>query len=162
MYYASLDVDVAILRTAREVAKAAPEQMSAYFDGVVRPRVESLAQEKLAPYPGPTQLPFAFGTARSRRFYFAAKVPRGSRGGRYQRTGELAQAWRVDIDRRRNEGAISIRNVSPVAIYVFGVWQTLGHERTGWGKDFPAAIREITDITTDLLIDGWAEVLGIK
>ena len=74
MYTDSLHIDFDVLRTTREVAQAAPEKMSAYFADVVRPRVESLVQEKLAPYPSQVHYPFVFGTERSRRWYFANKV----------------------------------------------------------------------------------------
>ncbi len=159
MYYSSLSIPYDVLRATRETAQTAPGKMGAYVDSVVRPRVESLVQGKLAPYPGPAHHPFEFATDRSRRYYFASrkgKLP-------YRRTGDLGRAWKVNIDRRQNDGAISVVNRSPAAIWVIGNRQVEGHRRTGWAKDYPAAVQEIAAVATDLLIDGWYDIVtGVR
>lgn len=155
MYFASLSIPYDVLRATRETAQTAPGKMGAYVTAVVRPRVMSLVQERLAPYPGPTHHPFEFATDRSRRYYFASrkgKLP-------YPRTGDLGRAWRVDIDRRRNDGMIAVRNTSPAAIYVIGAFQVAGHRNTGWGKGFPKTLETISNTATDLIIDGWYSIV---
>lgn len=158
MYYATVSIPKDVLQAQRATAQAAPGKMGEYVTTVVKPRVETLVQQHLAPYPGPVSRPFVFGTDRSRHYYFAShkgKLP-------YRRNFDLAKAWRVDIDRRRNAGAIAVRNTSPAAIYVIGAWQVEGHRRTGWGKGFPEAIETISDEATDLMIDGWHTITGVR
>jgi len=160
MYYASLDIPRDVLQAQRETVKTAPGKMGDYMVNVVKPEVQSLVQAELAPYPGEAVHPFAFATAKSRRWYFANRVPKGSKQGRYPRTGDLAQEWVVEVDRRRNEGFMSVRNTDPAAIYVFGARQVPGHARTGWGRDFPQKIALISDTATDLIIDGWYGIVS--
>lgn len=160
MYYASLEIPRDVLQAQRETIQTAPGKMGDYIATVVKPEVESLVQSRLAPYPGPAVLPFEFATVKSRRWYFANRVPSGSKKGRYQRTGDLAQEWIVEVDRRRNEGFMSVRNTDPAAIYIFGNRQVSGHARTGWGKDFPEVIGLISDRATDLIIDGWYGIVS--
>lgn len=160
MYYASLDIPRDVLQAQRETVKTAPGKMGDYIANVVKPKVQSLVQAHLAPYPGEAVHPFTFATARSRRWYFANRVPRGSKQGRYKRTGDLAQEWRVDIDRRRNEGFMSVLNTDPAAIYIFGNRQVPGHAQTGWGRGFPQKIALISDQATDLMIDGWYSIVS--
>lgn len=160
MYYASLDIPTDVLQAQRETIKTAPGKMADYIVNVVKPQVQTLVQSELAPYPGEVVHPFEFATAKSRRWYFANRVQRGSKQGRYQRSGDLAQEWVVEVDRRRNEGFMSVRNTDPAAIYIFGARQVPGHARTGWGKNFPQKIVLISDAATDLIIDGWYGIVS--
>lgn len=160
MYYASLAIPHDVLLAQRETVKTAPGKMGDFIATVVMPEVQSLVQARLAPYPSEAVLPFAFATAKSRRWYFANRVPRGSKKGRYQRSGDLAQEWITEVDRRRNEGFMTVRNTDPAAIYIFGNRQVPGHARTGWGRGFAEAIAQISATATDRIIDGWYAIVS--
>lgn len=76
-------------------------------------------------------LPFIWSTdprkqARARGWYFANVVPKGSKGGRYKRTGKLSKAWKVDIVISDNAVAITAENPVKAVRYVTGKRQVPG------------------------------------
>lgn len=157
MFLAKVDVDLSVIRTQREIARRAPGAMGNYVQMVMVPQVQRKVSESYAPYPPPAIHPFVFATARSRRWYFAnvraGNIPTDGRG--YVRSGALGQAWRVLVDRRQNEGFLTVKNVASSAIYVFGNRQVPGHRNTGWGAQFERANHEVGDLATYLLAKGW-------
>jgi hypothetical protein len=162
MYRVSAIIDDDILLAKREVIRKAPGEMGLYARRVIQPRLNTEVQRRIVPYPGRVSKPFEFATDKSRRYYFA------SRKGRlpYRRTGRLKRGWQVRIDLRRNEGLISIYNLEPYAVYVYGPGflrtsrrQVPGHKRTGWGKNLDREIIAISQIAQNLLIDGWYKIL---
>ena len=166
MYSASLTIPKDKLLAIRNAPTAARTQFTAKMDKVVRPAVQAKVDQVVAVDPGPVVSgplsPFQFATDKSRRFYFAAfkgLIP-------YQRTGDLLRAWVVTFDRRLADGQLIIRNVSPVAGYVYGPGSALasflqvpGHARTGWGRNLPAALSTVQVYAIDLIASTWTDTV---
>jgi len=96
-------------------------------------------------------LPFKFGSEKSRRWYFANKVPRGSRGGRYQRTGGLGKSWTVQSVKGQGAYRATLSSSMQGAVFVVGNLnrgrQVAGHGITGWQYVAP----KIEDWQSDVL-----------
>lgn len=132
----------------------------------VKPQVEQAVSDTFGQYPGPVKHPFAFGTPKSRRWYFANKVPKGSKGGSYARRGAPPLGWTTHIDFRLSNGQIIVYNPWKAAKYVYGrrahstefdQRQVPGHFNTGWGADLDVAAQLVTERATNLTIDAWYE-----
>lgn len=103
-------------------------------------------------------LPFVWSfdpvkNARARRWYFANKVDRNTPGGRYQRTGGLAEAWKTTTLITDDSGSVTIDNPVDGAVYVVGDYIVPSHEKTGWGRN----VRGIVDEYSVLLDEGISE-----
>lgn len=90
-------------------------------------------------YEPPQRKTYIFSTPKSRRWYFANKVPKGSKGGNYNRTHALSKGYRVRVI--NGDGAV-ILSVSNPANKVLGFvkgdsrrLQTIGHRINGWVPD---------------------------
>ncbi len=156
MFYTEVILDTDVLEAVKSIPRRVTPAMALYVDRRVIPHIEQRVQATLSVYPGPVVYPFEFATEKSRRAFFATNG--FGKGIPTRRTGELGRAWVVDVDRRRNEGYITIRNTAPSAIYVIGVRQVPGHRRTGWGARFDHYILDISEEANDMLIDGWVIV----
>lgn len=88
--------------------------------------------------------------ARARRWYFANKVPKGSQGGRYQRTGALERGWDTPVVTNANGGEIRLVNNTPGAIYVQGELQVPSHTATGWATDQDIVEKYRTQLADDI------------
>lgn len=82
-------------------------------------------------------LPFIWSSdpskqARARAYYFAVIVPRGSKGGTYQRTGALEKATEVSFINLPNGGEFVLKNEADGAEFVIGSSQVPSHYLTGW------------------------------
>lgn len=78
--------------------------------------------------------PWQFQTAKSRAWYFANKVPKGSKGGRYVRTHAFVRGWRGRVSVGDNAVTMSISNPAPQTKFITGKRQVIGHAITGWQK----------------------------
>lgn len=111
-------------------------------------------------YPPQPTLPFKWSfdpiaNARARRWYFANKVPRGSAGGRYQRSGALGKNYDMEFDFDfEGDTIFYLTNATPGAEYVVGERQVPSHERSGWEQLDDAALRLSTTINEEF-IDVW-------
>lgn len=125
---------------------------------VTRSKSAILAKLHTAPEAVP-DLPFIWSydpakQARARRWYFANMVPKGSTGGRYQRTGALERAWKIAVRVTPEGGAVEVSNASPGAIYVVGDYQVPSHYLTGWPTVEDATL-EAVGVLEDGLIEEW-------
>lgn len=150
-------IDSDVLQAVKAIPDRVDPAMGRYVQQVVRPAVQSRVNQTFAVYPGPVVRPFQFATEKSRRAYFATKG--FGKGLPYHRTNELQRGWKVEVDRRKNSGFISIRNTAPAAVYVIGGRQVPGHRRTGWGEHFDAYTISVSEYVIDLLITGWVETI---
>ena len=133
----NIQIDSDVLAAVAYTANNAPGLMATAYKRQIRSlRGRLLARLKAYPQNVPN-LPFIWSydpvkQARARRWYFANKVPKGSKGGRYQRTGKLAEAWNVVATASDYSGILAIENDAPGAIYVQGEYQVPSHYDTGW------------------------------
>lgn len=125
----------------------------AVSDALKREVIPPLLSE-LRHVPGPSKHPWAFATAKSRRWWFyavrAGLVP--TDGERYVRSGKLMAAWKVRISVDDDTVVLSAENKNKAIRYVTGDRQVRGHKNTGWPKHGPT-------------IDFWAEAgreVGMK
>lgn len=125
------------------------------FNRDIKPHLLSELQYE----PGPAVLPFQFETEKSRRWYFANKVPKPLPGqkrvpGRYIRTHKLSKGWKVGISADDELIVISAQNSRKYEQFVTGPRQVKGHAITGWVK------RQATiDFWTDAAIDSTMQVV---
>lgn len=138
----TVTLNTAALDAQAEAARVSPALMASGMKVLVR-RERARLRKDVSKTPPQSSLPFIWSLdlaaqGRARRWYFANKVPKGSKGGRYKRTGKLAEAWelRTQIDQRG--GVIVIENKAPGAAYVYGPKQVPSH--SAWiNKDKLAA-----------------------
>lgn len=162
-YGYSLDIDTTYLEMISEVTPRVPELATQYFEDTVVPNIETEVDRVIAPYP-PQRIPWGdgFATPKSRRWYFANKVEKGSKGGHYERTLDLMRAWYVRLDRRSVENFLRIGNSEPYAGHVYGRGNALsaynqvpGHALTGWGDDFDNKFAAIEEYSIQQLFAAW-------
>lgn len=131
-----------------QFAAAIPDEMDAVGREVFQ-RLEQPLLTDLRTYPGSVVHPFQFATEKSRRWYFAA-IASGiirTSGGRYQRTGGLADSWQVDYLLNENGFIIRVKSDYKGTKYVVGSfdrsrnYQVPGHKNTGWRLVLPVVDR---------------------
>jgi hypothetical protein len=162
MYSVRLTIPRDVFQAQRTAPLKARTLLATKIEREVQPQVERQAQDLLGREPGPVVHPFAFATAKSRRWYFWAfkgRLP-------YRRTGQGAKGWRVAFDRRLNAGQIRIYNLWEASGYVYGAGNPLasfrqvpGHARTGWGRDFPVALNLLQEFIVNLLVEAWYQAV---
>lgn len=158
MYSADVFVDTDVLEAYSQAARDAPGFMDAQAKRLIQRRKSELKAEILVEPPEPS-LPFVWSldpvkNARARGWYFANKVPRGSAGGRYQRTGALMDAFDILVDTSEGTGVFTITNDAPGAEFVIGFKQVPSHRESGWANLDDTALKFSERITNDL-IDLW-------
>lgn len=123
----------------------------------------------ISKYPAPAVHPFAFATAKSRRWYFAQLREGKIRtdGTRYVRSGGYAKSWQIIY---RSEGATfyaTLFTAFDAARFIGGTLQqdasaaarriVPGHKNTGWMQTSPIAWRYvdliIAQFKDDMLIE---------
>jgi hypothetical protein len=162
MYNVRLTIPRDVLQAHRTAPDRARALLMTRIERDVKPQVERQAQDLLGRPPGPVSRPFAFATAKSRRFYFwrfKGQLP-------YRRTGQSGKSWRVALDRRLNDGQLRIYNLWAAAGYLYGPGNELasfrqvpGHRNTGWGRDFPTALPLLQEFTVSLLVEVWYQTV---
>lgn len=163
MYKTDVIIDTDVLDAVKEIPRRVDPALADYVDREIRPALEHFIDVRVSRYPGPVKHPFVFATARSRRAFFASNG--FGRGIPTKRTGQLKKSWRLRIDRRQNEGYITLTNVASYAGYIYGSGNVLasyrqvpGHRNTGWGEDLDEDLLALSQRATDMLIDGWITV----
>jgi hypothetical protein len=160
---ASVDVDTDVLDAIRStVGQSAP-----VMETLVRRRVRNTRSQIKAELKAPNEfpeLPFVWSydpaaQARARRWYFANKVPKGSKGGRYQRTGDIEAAWDITFVDDVEGASIQLENDAPGAEYVYGDKQVPSHYLTGWGQIDEIASRYQDEFNLGLIED-WFTASG--
>jgi len=160
MYKLTITPPNDLFRAIKALPKASQVKMRASMQSELRPAVKKDVDATLAVYPGPVVHPFEFATAKSRAWYFANKVPKGSKGGSYIRTGLLAKMWSVDLIFGLDNDVIFIYNASTISKWVYpGPQQVPGHARTGWGRDFDTGKELITEDSINLIVGLWRKVV---
>lgn len=165
MFRVEAIIDTDVIEAQRDlIENIAPEFGLAMRNEVV-PLVTKKVQQTIAVYPPAVKHPFEFATDKSRRAYFATQG--FGHGIPYQRTKTLYNSWKVELDRRMNEGFIQIKNTAPYAGYVYGSGSTEGsyeqvpgHRNTGWGRDMDNQVLDLSEYTQNLIIDLWYKVLS--
>ena len=155
-YEIFLDTDV--LAAVQEQLKQMPKLTENALRIAIRRSRARLRSKIIAPPNLPT-LPFVWSldpaaNARARRWYFANKVPKGSPGGRYQRTGALVEGINVTTIKDGDGDLISIGTDFDRARYVVGEQQVPSHQRTPWFELDELALEESL-LLTDEVIDLW-------
>jgi hypothetical protein len=148
---------LAKLPLTKQTAERAFRQVIA----AARPRIEGKMQ---APSNVP-DLPFVWSydpaaNARARRWYFANKVPKGSKGGRYQRTGALTDGLDVALFSETDGFSAAITSAFDKFEYVIGDRQVPSHEQTPW-FNLDAIVDEESILLADEVIDRWLELVDL-
>lgn len=118
--------DESELLAMREAALSSPQRLNAIVNQRIIPAAQKQVDARLNKAPGKVKYPFEFATAKSRRWYFANRMPP------YRRTGQSLQ-WRLRlmvIDGQTFR--IVSQEPHAAAKYVFGPRQVPGHRNTGW------------------------------
>jgi hypothetical protein len=169
MYRISLGIPRDLFRSARNLRPRVVRRLNTKLTTKVQPQLQQDVRH-LVIEPRPVVHPFEFSTPKSRRWYFANKAPRGSRGGSYARTHKLIQAWKVAIIRVSERQYVIVTNEIPESQYVYGLpflaqFHTLqrqvpGHWRTGWGnEELRIAIALINEHAVELIRQAYRETI---
>lgn len=121
------------LRDFDDVSEMIAEFPDLYFSivhGAYSEQIAPLMLAKLRQYPPPVKRPFQFATAKSRRYWFAVLAKKYPNG--YQRTGKLADAWKINLDLWDGDLVLSASNSRKYYKWVQGDRQVPGHANTGW------------------------------
>lgn len=162
----TLSVPPDLLDALRGIPQRAEARFADRLQTEVKPQLEQAVSDTFGQFPGPVVHPFQFSTPKSRRWYFANKVPKGSKGGSYVRKGKPPLGWAVRIDFRLEGGEIIIYQQWNKAKYVYGrrahyptfdQRQVPGHFNTGWGQDLDTAAQLVQERAVSLTIDAWYE-----
>lgn len=150
----------AIFDSVRDLPRRSRQQFQRELQTVVKPNLQTEVKDLIGREPGPVVHPFQFSTDKSRRAYFAT---RGfGKGIPYQRTHDLVNSWFVDL--QLGTGTIVIFNAKRYGKYVYGSptqLQVPGHLKTGWGRDFPAALQLITEYGIEQILDAWGRAVNV-
>lgn len=124
------------------------------FEAEVNALMPSLA-------PGTPSSPFAFGTPRSKRYYFwlITSTEGLTDGSHWLRTGDIESSFEVQVSDRLIENLIRVINRHPKAKYLYGPWQVQGHTNTGWGEEVKESRRQLGQRARVLIIVIWRESL---
>lgn len=133
MYAVESFVDTDIFDAYNETFRRAPGFMAVQTNRLISRRKSRLKSEILVEPPLP-DLPFVWSTdpvknARARGWYFANRVPEGSQGGRYQRTGALLDGFDILVNVDERGGIFTITNDVPGAEFVIGFKQVPSHRK---------------------------------
>lgn len=162
MYGAEVFTDLDVFNAVNEAIVRSPGFMNVQTQRLFQRNKAAIKSELFVEPPLPT-LPFVWSldpaaNARARRWYFANRVPPGSEGGRYPRTGALLDAFDILLDTSESSTIFVIVNDAPGAEFVIGNRQVPSHARSGWGNLDETALRA-SERLTDNLIDLWYTVL---
>lgn len=151
-------VDTDVFEAINAELKRVPALAKNVVTTAVRRSRKRIRQQIVEPDRLPN-LPFVWSfdpaaNARARRWYFANKVPPGSRGGRYQRTGDLVKSFDITTLRSDDSDLIMLDTDASGAEYVVGDRQVPSHAQTPWFQIDEIALRE-SELLTDELIDLW-------
>ena len=162
MYNLKIKLPDNLLKSIKTLPATSYKMMHVEMEKTVKPAVQREVTDLVATYPGPVQYPFEFGTAKSRRAFFATKG--FGRGIPTVRTGELGRSWLVRYRFAQTIGTLILENTDPAAKYVYGnkgQRQIPGHFKTGWGRDLPPALQLIDEYAVKLIIDAWGRSVGL-
>lgn len=124
----------------------------------VRPLI--LKDAKLSNRQPPLPMIWSFNPAaqaRARAWYFANVVPKGSKGGRYKRTGAMDKATQVTGNFTKTGGVITLGNNALGSLYVFGFRQVPGHSAAGHPRFGEVALKW-SGLLSEMLIEDWFTV----
>lgn len=97
--------------------------------------------------------------ARARGYWFAVKVPKGSTGGRYPRTGKLAEAWDIQTTITVAGGVLTAVNEARGSEYVYGPKQNPSHSL--WpNKDKVGA--QVGEELSEAAVELWHTITGAR
>lgn len=139
MIAANATVDLRAINKAEAHIKESPALINNAMKMVRRRGLKRL-RERTQAMPEQSPLPFIWSLdpkaqARARAYWFAVRVPRGSKGGRYKRRGKaggLITKWELLFELTRDEGSITLVNIGEGAQYVYGPRQVPSHTASGW------------------------------
>jgi hypothetical protein len=159
MYGVDAFVDTDVFDAYSDAFRRAPGFMGVQSKRLIQRRKSQLITEVFVEPPLP-DLPFVWSldpakNARARRWYFANKVPYGSEGGRYPRTGDLLDGFDILVNVDEGTGVFTITNDVPGAEFVIGFKQVPSHHR--WVNIDDAALR-MSELLNDDFINLWAIV----
>lgn len=139
MITANATVDLRPINKAEAHIKESPALISNAMK-ILRRRALKRLRERTQDMPEQSPLPFIWSLdpkaqARARAYWFAVRVPRGSKGGRYKRRGKaggLITKWEYLFELTRDEGSITLVNTGEGSEYVYGPRQVPSHTASGW------------------------------
>ena len=120
--------EITALETIPHLMMTAAEKTTA----IIKPNWLAEAQY----YPAAAKLPFAFGTEKSRRYYFGVVAKRFP--GRYARSGKLKQSYFMRLLQHESGIDFVLGTDSEIAKWVVDSfdkrrrYQVRGHRNTGW------------------------------
>lgn len=169
MFRMHLTINQELLNRLRQMPDRAQRNLRRRLQTELAPELQQDVDALMQPGPGPVAEPFAFGTAKSKRYFFALvrEHPEYTDGTHWLRGGPMAieNAFRVQISDRLRENLVNIKNVQREstgtkpwpARYVLGPWAVAGHIRTGWPEQADIARQLLREKAIKRIIEMWKE-----
>jgi hypothetical protein len=162
MIQAAITIDDDVLEALQDAMGQAPKLTQTLFRRRVRIRRQQLKQRVNKTVPQP-DLPCIWSfdpvaDARARGWYFANIVPKGSKGGRYQRQGKIEAGWDFIEEQQGGATIIRLENDAEGAEFVVGARQVPSHADSGHPQIDDLA-REFSAFMVDDAIETWYTVI---
>ena len=112
--------------------------------------------------PASAVYPFAFGTEKSKWYYLHVIIPEGlveTDGSHYLRSGAIENGFRVLVADYFIGDLVTIKNIQPKAVYVYGPRQVLGFSLSGWGAEMDVARDLLREEAIKLLEVYWRQAV---
>lgn len=157
MISVTVSVPTDVIEAINEQIGRTPALMSRAYTRATS-RLKGRMLDELRAQPGPPHYPLRWKSDRQRRYVMWLLRSEGNLP--YQRTGELAQGWEVNIASSDAGGAITVENAVPYAQYVEGDAAQPFHLDTGWPQAAPIIARYAEE-AEEVLIQTWFTVTDI-
>jgi hypothetical protein len=151
-----LVLETDVIKAVQSAAANSPRAVNTLINKSIRGDVEWRILPRLRQQPGEPVEPIQWATELQRIAFFASDG--FGRGIGADRTGQLAQSWRLNWDIAR--GIASVENTAPYAKYVYYPRQQPFHRNTGWmgRREIEDIVLEESERASDAIVEGWFSI----
>lgn len=146
------------LERVRDLTRRAGDVVRETIEPRVAPRLTRVAQEIIGRDPGPVKYLGPNGTLRwksdnQRKFVMRMYRLKGIK--KYTRTGAYRKGYQVFVVPSPDGFLVVLRNETPAAAFVGGIWQQPFHQDTGWAKvsDVQPQLAQVAELEISLILD---------
>ncbi len=151
LFSARITVNQSLIDNLRLMPRRVQQNLRHKLQTELKPELQADVNELMEQGPSPVSSPFAFGTPKSRDYYFwmIRNNPDLTDGRHWLRDGTIEHGFDVQISDRLRMSLILIRDIQPKARYVLGPWAVAGHIATGW----PAQVEVVRQLIREKAVE---------